>query len=762
MQNLIGESMVHSLWRNAAALAFVVALVMAVPAQGAQGTVMPLPSLPGQSSGSKTPSPPEDPAKVPDFVSRLDDRQARQVLIDTLSARAPVQTQDARDSLGDLAGEAATIFQLAGSRLVAVAAATAALPDTVRQVEASLDIQDAPWLPMLVAGFAILVTGFAAEIATVLLLGRLSFAARVAGTAGRRRKPRWIAARAIGLGAFTAATAVAAELFTAGLPVGQQTLLATLGASLLLVRLADLLATGCTRLLVPPSPAALQPGAGRSLRVGIAAIHAVAAFGAAALGLLHRAGAPEDVRLSVALGLWTLVMIGVGSVLKRLDMLAAPPPPDGDPADGPPFGWLRAHWLGVALTGSFLLWVVTAERALETGLPAIRAGVLTLLVCAYAPAMIRLLAMTLRRVRTRPKEDGAMRQPAWVPAVIRCARVLGALAAAWVIGRIWDVDFVGLASDRFGENAVRAATGVITVVLLAYVAWELVKALVRGNAAASAESTEAATDDLTHVRPASRMQTFLPLVEKFLFVIVVVVAALGIMRALGVDTGPLLAGAGIIGIAIGFGAQTLVRDIVSGIFFLFDDAFRLGEYVEIDQTRGTVEGISIRSLRIRHHRGAVHTVPFGTIQRLTNYSRDWIILKLEFLLAFETDLSKVKKIVKQIGKEMLEDPEFGPHFLEPAKSQGVRRMEQIGMVVGVKFMAKPGEQFILRREVYQRVRDAFEKNGIAFARPQVVVQVPPGAKLRPDEEEAVASAAAEVGLPDEPPPQKKTGAGSHA
>ncbi len=253
-------------------------------------------------------------------------------------------------------------------------------------------------------------------------------------------------------------------------------------------------------------------------------------------------------------------------------------------------------------------------------------------------------------------------------------------------------------------------------------------------------------------QPASRVQTFLPLLEKFLFVVLLLIASLAGLRAMGVDTGPLLAGAGIVGIAIGFGAQTLVRDIVSGVFFLFDDAFRLGEYVEIDQTRGTVEGISIRSMRIRHHRGAVHTVPFGTIQRLTNYSRDWIILKLEFLLAFDTDLKKVKNIVKKIGQELLEDPEYGPLFLEPVKSQGVRRMEQIGIVVGIKFMAKPGEQFILRREVYQRVRDAFEENGIDFARPQVTVQMPGGRTAAVDpngiDPNALAHAAAETVVED--------------
>ena len=126
-------------------------------------------------------------------------------------------------------------------------------------------------------------------------------------------------------------------------------------------------------------------------------------------------------------------------------------------------------------------------------------------------------------------------------------------------------------------------------------------------------------------------------------VTLMVMVSLSILTSLGVNIAPILAGAGVLGIAIGFGAQSLVKDVVSGIFFLVDDAFRVGEYVEIDQLRGTVERISIRSLQIRHHRGAVHTLPFGELKSLTNYSRDWVIMKLEFRVPFETDMKLVKK-----------------------------------------------------------------------------------------------------------------------
>ena len=154
---------------------------------------------------------------------------------------------------------------------------------------------------------------------------------------------------------------------------------------------------------------------------------------------------------------------------------------------------------------------------------------------------------------------------------------------------------------------------------------------------------------------------------------------------------------------------------MSGIFFLIDDAFRIGEYIELGNLRGVVEGMSIRSLRVRHHRGAVHTIPFGELTSLTNYSRDWVIMKMEFRVPFETDIKLVKKLVKRIGAEMIEDPLYKDGFIQPLKSQGVRRMEEFNMVVGVKFMAKPGEQWVIRRDAYQKIVNAFEANDIRLA-----------------------------------------------
>ena len=159
--------------------------------------------------------------------------------------------------------------------------------------------------------------------------------------------------------------------------------------------------------------------------------------------------------------------------------------------------------------------------------------------------------------------------------------------------------------------------------------------------------------------PEARMATLLPLLRVTLMITLLTMVVMSILTSLGVNVAPLLAGAGVVGVAIGFGAQSLVKDVVSGIFFLIDDAFRVGEYVEIENLRGTVEKISIRSLQIRHHRGAVHTLPFGELKHLTNHSRDWVIMKLEFRVPFDTDLKLVKKLIKTIGATLKANEEYG-------------------------------------------------------------------------------------------------------
>jgi len=277
-----------------------------------------------------------------------------------------------------------------------------------------------------------------------------------------------------------------------------------------------------------------------------------------------------------------------------------------------------------------------------------------------------------------------------------------------------------------GEAVVRAVFTTLIAYVIADLIWQVIRHAIERRMREEGPLEQDTSGEGGGTAARSRLGTLLPLVRSVVRAFLAIAVVMIGLSAFGVDIGPLLAGAGVVGIAIGFGAQALVRDIFSGVFFLLDDAFRVGEYIEIESLRGTVESISIRSMRLRHHRGAVHTIPYGEVRSITNYSRDWVIVKLEFRVPFETDLALVKRIVKQIGSELQDDAMLGPNILEPLKSQGVRRVEEFNAVLGVKFMAKPGEQFTIRREAYHRILAAFEANGIQLAARSVRVEPPSG------------------------------------
>jgi small-conductance mechanosensitive channel len=181
------------------------------------------------------------------------------------------------------------------------------------------------------------------------------------------------------------------------------------------------------------------------------------------------------------------------------------------------------------------------------------------------------------------------------------------------------------------------------------------------------------------------------------------------------------------------------------MFFLLDDAFRKGEYIDVGEVKGTVEKISLRSFQLRHHLGALHTIPFGEITHLTNYSRDWVMMKLPLRLTYDTDVEKVRKLIKKLGQRLLEHETEGRKFVQPLKSQGVIQMDDSAMIVRVKYMTRPGDQWTTRKLVYKEIRDLFEQEGIRFAHREVTVRIPDldkgGEGLSDEERRAVGAAA---------------------
>ena len=307
--------------------------------------------------------------------------------------------------------------------------------------------------------------------------------------------------------------------------------------------------------------------------------------------------------------------------------------------------------------------------------------------------------------------------------IVQIARLILLVTSAMLLGRIWGIDVVEMTRSSLGERVSGAVTQIVITIIVANLVWSLVKRWIE-----SQDNVNTGDDPDSNAggdpggQGLTRIETVLPLLRGFLLITIITVATMISLSSLGVDIGPLIAAASVLGLAIGFGAQTLVADIISGIFFLVDDAFRKGEYIDVSGNTGTVESISVRSMQLRHHNGPIHTVPYSQISTLTNFSRDWVIMKFELRIPFEEDVEKVRKLIKKVGKKLLDDPEHGSEFLEPLKSQGVNRMDDSAFVVRCKFSTKPGKQWAIRRIAYAEIQAAFSEAGIKFAPKRVVVE----------------------------------------
>jgi small-conductance mechanosensitive channel len=212
--------------------------------------------------------------------------------------------------------------------------------------------------------------------------------------------------------------------------------------------------------------------------------------------------------------------------------------------------------------------------------------------------------------------------------------------------------------------------------------------------------------------PYSRLGTIVPLLSGTAKSSILSLALLSIMVSIGINIWPLITGLSVFGLAVGFGSQTLVKDVVSGLFFLIDDAFRFGEYIETSGAKGTVEKISIRSVSLRNSRGSIATIPYGQIGKIENFSRDWTIDKMTFRVAFDTDVELVRKLLKKIGEDIAADPEYSSDLIEPFKSKGISAVEDQTLIIRAQFTAKPGKQGAIRRAALKAVHAAFRANGI--------------------------------------------------
>jgi small-conductance mechanosensitive channel len=353
-----------------------------------------------------------------------------------------------------------------------------------------------------------------------------------------------------------------------------------------------------------------------------------------------------------------------------------------------------------------LIWLLFLSHATQAAL--------SLLVLGAMPVGFYVLRNAAARV-TRGQWPQHGEEVSAVGAIAdRCMQAVVVVAAASALIGIWQIDLASVASSdtamtRLGRGAFEALVILIGADLL----WLVMRALIDLRLTGAVVPIDDLDGD--ELRRRGRIRTLLPVLRNFLFIFVLIMASLSALAAMGLQIGPLLAGAGVVGIAVGFGAQTLVRDVLSGVFFLLDDAFRVGELIESGGLSGTVETFSLRSVKLRHYKGPLHTVPFGDLKAITNYSRDWVNELVEVTIAYEADLERVERAIERVSDEVMQDPALVSGIIAAPVSIGVTAMGVTGVHVGIIVRTRPGQQFKVRAAVFSRLKSAFDADGIRFS-----------------------------------------------
>jgi len=688
---------------------------------------------------------------VHDLVARLSDAEVRKLLLDQLERAAAGSAKPA--GAAGMAGMVGDSTEMIRRRFDELGGALVALPATLQTVGAKLTEPDGLPRLLLIAAMlaASLAVGWIAERLYDRSLrsyrDRLRQAPAMSYSANAVRLATQLALEAVGIVVYGVA-AVGLLLALWHDHFLQRRTMFVIVVAVLAVRFVALLG----RFLLAPRAAneRLLPFAdapARALQRFVVALAAVFAAFVAIGAVLQGAGVGAATRDLLVVGVAVLVTAMVVSTVWRVREPIATLI-RGNGTAHPIARWLADLWPVLATVyfvaiAATRIWEVLAGEAAMTG-----QGILSILLVIAVPIVDMALCRALAAAAAPPDASAVSHRPrilATYESVFRRAiHIVTVVIGLVVLARLWDIDVFALAQQSMGGRIASSLFGVCIVLLLAFMVWEIAKTAIDRRLTSEA--------DFDPEYPASRLRTLLPIMRVLILVTIVAMATMSVLAALGVDILPLLAGASVIGVAIGFGSQTLVRDVVSGAFFLMDDAFRLGEYIEVGSDKGRVEKINVRSLFLRHHRGAINILPYGEIKRLRNTSRDWVVMVLDFRLTYDTSLLQVKKILKQIGDEIAADPELAPNLLQPLKFGGVTATEDSAIVVRAKFMARPDrEPWMIQKAAYTKIIKAFREAGIKFAHKEVTVNVPPG--FEGDRATLAAEGAAALAARDSAPPR---------
>jgi small conductance mechanosensitive channel len=369
------------------------------------------------------------------------------------------------------------------------------------------------------------------------------------------------------------------------------------------------------------------------------------------------------------------------------------------------------------IIASFAIWALQVKGGFDF---VVRASVLTLIILIAANLLVGTLARLVERAfsisddlrRQFPQLE--LRANRYLIVMHNVTRVTVILLTLLALAQAWGANTLAWMASDIGRRLIASTVSIVAVLIGALIIWELVNA--------SIERYLARTDaDGRMLERSARVRTLLPLLRNVVMVVLIVVVALILLSELGINTEPFLAGAGVIGVAIGFGSQKLVQDVITGAFILFENTIAVGDTVKIGDHTGTVEGMTIRTMRLRDATGQVHTLPFNSVASVINLSRDFGFHVFELGVSYREDIDAVIAVIKESGKAMQEDAEIGSSIIDPIEVFGIDKFTDSAVIICGRFKTLPGKQAAVGREFNRRIKQRFDAEGITLPYPSTTL-----------------------------------------
>nr|WP_322010011.1 mechanosensitive ion channel domain-containing protein [Paraburkholderia sp. J12] len=343
------------------------------------------------------------------------------------------------------------------------------------------------------------------------------------------------------------------------------------------------------------------------------------------------------------------------------------------------------------------------------------------------------LSAIVRRV-TRPDMTRVRRRSPYLRRLLRFAGTL-VIVFIWLAyfescARLWDISLARIIEASVAARGIAHAIFAIGVtVFLAWLVWIVLDTAILEALNPSGPRTKGRA-------PSTRARTMLPLVRNAVLVTILTIAGIVTAANLGINVTPLLAGAGVIGLAIGFGAQSLVSDLITGLFIIIEETISVGDWIDLDNGHaGTVEHLSIRTVRLRDGQGAIHAIPFSQIKIVKNLSRDFAYAVFEVRVPFSVELDTVTRLIREVGAELVADFRYRREILGPVEVWGLDRFEPNWMVVKGQIKTRPLQQWSVARAFNARLKHRMDEAGIEMPVPQMQVHMSPrGEDAVPPEE----------------------------